>query len=406
MSVEETAVEAEDSTENIDNSNESQISPLELSDEDVANFDVEEAIASAEKNATGSDDSDAASDSDSDSSDDNDEDTNSDDSASEANDADESGDPDTSKDADTAEGLDTSDDSDTDDTNDTTKDVQNKDSVAVNYEAAGKKLFEPFRANGKDMQIDSVDDAITLMQMGANFNKKMAGLKPNLKLMKMLQNNDLLDEGKLNYLIDLSKQNPEAIKKLIKDSGLDPLTIDVEKDPEYKAGTYNVDDSEVELDSVLSELEDSKSYRQTLEIISTKWDASSKKVLVESPDIIRTINQHVELGYYDKISSRMEKERMLGRLTGLNDIQAYKVVGDAINAEGGFGTPPETPQKPVNSQTDEKATKRKQDADAKKAQKRAASHNPSTPGDDVNDYGNILGMSDEEFAKLPASKFM
>ena len=32
----------------------------------------------------------------------------------------------------------------------------------------------------------------------------------------------------------------------------------------------------------------------------------------------------------------LEREKMLGRLTGLSDLEAYKTVGDAIHERGGF----------------------------------------------------------------------
>ena len=58
----------------------------------------------------------------------------------------------------------------------------------LDYKAEYEKLLKPFKANGRDIQVGSVDDAIALMQMGANYNKKMAALKPNMKLLKMLEN--------------------------------------------------------------------------------------------------------------------------------------------------------------------------------------------------------------------------
>ncbi|RLD76246.1 MAG: hypothetical protein DRJ15_15705, partial [Bacteroidetes bacterium] len=134
----------------------------------------------------------------------------------------------------------------------------------IDYKAEYERLIAPFRANGKDMQIESVDDALTLMKMGANYNKKMAGLKPNLKLLKMLEKNDLLDESKLSFLIDLDQKNPGAVNKLIKDSGIDPLDIDTEKEDEYRPSTYTVDDKEVELDGVLDEIRDTQSFKDTL----------------------------------------------------------------------------------------------------------------------------------------------
>src|SRR5690606_34973436 len=109
----------------------------------------------------------------------------------------------------------------------------------VDYEAEYKRLLTPFKANGREIQVKSVDDAIQLMQMGANYNKKMAALKPNLKLMKMLQNNNLLSEEKLSFFIDLEKKDPAAINKLVKDAGINPMDLDAEKATGYKQSTHS-----------------------------------------------------------------------------------------------------------------------------------------------------------------------
>lgn len=128
--------------------------------------------------------------------------------------------------------------------------------VSPDYEKLYNELLSPFRANGKEIQIDKVEDARRLMQMGANYNKKMAALKPHLKTLKLLENNGLLDEQKLSFYIDIEQKKPEAIAKLLKDSNIDPLDFDLEKN-DYKASTYTVDDREIELDTVLDELKDS-----------------------------------------------------------------------------------------------------------------------------------------------------
>ena len=41
----------------------------------------------------------------------------------------------------------------------------------------------------------------------------------------MLENAGITDENQLAYLIDLSNKNPQAIQKLVKDSGIDPLDM-------------------------------------------------------------------------------------------------------------------------------------------------------------------------------------
>jgi len=193
-----------------------------------------------------------------------------------------------------------SDETDTDLTNTDETASKKEETSEIDYKAEYERLIAPFRANNREMQIDSVDDARTLMQMGANYNKKMAGLKPNLKLIKMLENNKLLDEEKLSYLIDLDKKNPEAIKKLVKESGIDPMEIDVEGDTGYKNTNYTVDDKEVELDGILDDIQETESFNQTIDIISNKWDASSKEVILEQPSIIKVINEHVAAGIYEQ----------------------------------------------------------------------------------------------------------
>ena len=50
-----------------------------------------------------------------------------------------------------------------------------------------KRILQPFKANGTEVQVRSVDEAIQLMQMGANYTKKMQALQPNLKVLKTLE---------------------------------------------------------------------------------------------------------------------------------------------------------------------------------------------------------------------------
>ena len=273
---------------------------------------------------------------------------------------------------------------------------------AIDYKAQYEKLFTPFKANGKEIAVTNVDDAISLMQMGANYNKKMAALKPNLKLMKLLENNGLLNEERIGFLIDLEKKNPDAISKLVKDSGLDPMDLDADKASGYKPNTYTVDDKEMELDAVLDELQGTPAYNRTLDIVSTKWDGPSKQVIAATPQLLKVINSHVQSGIYDTIVKEVEHERMFGRLTGLSDIEAYRQVGDAIQARGGFNSAEQTPQKavvvpPKPSKVDEDKLREKKRA--------ASSTKPAGSSAPLRDF-NPLAMSDEEFSKQVNSKFL
>ena len=281
----------------------------------------------------------------------------------------------------------------------------------LDYKAEYEKLLKPFKANGRDIQVGSVDDAIALMQMGANYNKKMAALKPNMKLMKMLENHDLLSEDKLNYLIDLSRKDAGAINKLIKESGIDPLTLDTEKADGYTPKSYKVDEREIELDMVLEQIQHSQAYPKTLEVVSKQWDPASRQVVANSPQLLKIINDHVDRGIYDVISAEVERERIFGRLNGMSDIEAYRQVGDSIQARGGFDhlsqkrtdQGQQAPARPVVVQPKPRVA----DNDKLREMRKAASTSKpaSASAAPASDF-NPLALSDEDFSKLVQPKFL
>lgn len=284
------------------------------------------------------------------------------------------------------------------------------ESAEIDYKAEYEKLLAPFKANGREIRINGVSDAIALMQMGANYNKKMAALKPNLKLMKMLENNNLLSEEKISFLIDLEKKNPNAINKLVKDSGLDPMDLDADKASEYKQTAYTVDDREIELDTVLDELQNSPGYNQTLDVVGNKWDAASKQVIANAPQLLRVINDHVQSGIYDLISKEVENERLFGRLNGLSDIEAYRQIGDALHARGAFnhlaqGSAPGQRQLAPGSVVAASKPKPASD-DRLRDKKRAASPTKPAATTPLPADFNPLALSDEEFGKLVNKHFL
>lgn len=281
-----------------------------------------------------------------------------------------------------------------------------EDTKAVDYKAMYEKLTAPFKANGRDMQVGNVDEAIHLMQMGANYNKKMAGLKPSLKILKMLENEGLLDESKLTYLIDLDKKNPQAVQKFIQESGVDPLTIDPEQKIEYTPSSqYAVGDQQIELDEVLSNIKDTPSYARTIHAVTNQMDEPSKRLLLSQPRSIALINEHMSNGIYDRIMAQVEKDRVFGHLAGLSDIEAYQKVGDVLHKAGAFNdvvNPTTTHKEPVvvettvpASQPDNKLKDKKRAASPTKATVAAKAPLPS-------DF-NPLSMSDDEFEKFAAT---
>ncbi|MDA3807073.1 MAG: hypothetical protein PF440_04085 [Thiomicrorhabdus sp.] len=266
-------------------------------------------------------------------------------------------------------------------------------------------LKAPFKANGKDMTVKSPEDARTLMQMGANYHKKMAGLKPSLSIVKLLEKHELLDPEKINYLIDLNDKNPEAITKLLKDSNIDPLDVDVKADSEYTPKDRTVSDTEFTLDSVLEDIQDSPSYSKTLNVVSEEWDRASRNSILEDPTIIATINGHIENGIYGKVEQAVNYERSLGRLKGLSDIEAYNHIGAEMHKQGKFNSEPEATKETEQAATTVKPVVKKPTlTEAERlAKKLAVSPTKSSSAPAKGEFNPLL-MSDEEFLKFETSR--
>lgn len=280
-------------------------------------------------------------------------------------------------------------------------------SDAIDYKAEYEKLTAPFKANGKDISVRSTEEAIQLMQMGAGYAKRMAALKPNLAIVKMLEKNGLLDESKLSFIIDaVVKKDPGAINKLIKESGLDPMGLDPEKASDYKPGSHAVDAREIDLDAVMDELESTPTFNRTITLVTKEWDAKSRAAIADQPQLLKVINAHMASGVYDLIAAEMAREEALGKLAGLSSLDAYKQIGDAIQARGGFDhlgrqetKKPDTPPVEVTP----KSQSNQDEEDKRNAKKRAAgASRPSAPTAAPTNV-NPLAMSDDEFQKWAAA---
>lgn len=275
----------------------------------------------------------------------------------------------------------------------------------IDYKAEYERLLAPIKANGKEVQIKSIDDAIALAQMGMGYAKKMAALKPNMKLLKLLENNGLLSEEKIGFLIDLDKKNPGAINKLVKDSGIDPMDLSAENASTYKQTAYAVDDREIELDTVLDDIKDSSTYTRTLDVVGNKWDAASKRVVADSPQLVKVINTHIENGIYDLIAKEVDRERTFGRLNGLSDIEAYRQIGDRLNASGAFNHLVSQTNAPTQ-QAQKVIAAPKVDDSKLIEKKRAASSTKATPVTNKTADFNPLALSDDEFNKIAESQYI
>lgn len=283
-------------------------------------------------------------------------------------------------------------DEESEESDDDEEEEEKEESDVLNYKELYEGLMAPFKANKKEIKVDSPEELRRLAQMGVGYNAKMTEIKPLRKIGKMLENAELLDEAKISYLIDLYKQEPKAINKLIKDSGIDPLDINIDSTDDYKPNTtYTVDDKHLTLSDTLTALEQSTSGREAMEIVSNKWDEKSKQAFLNNPSMFQDLEKQIEDGTYQRITDIVENDRALNKIPdGITDLQAYSIVGQALAKEGNQ-TPKVVNTKPARSKpVNKEVNKRKKAASSTKGKVTNTKSIPKNP----------LSLSDDEFEKF------
>ena len=307
-----------------------------------------------------------------------------------------------SKDSSVGSKINTAKDIDTKKDSDNIQDDKKQQNQQVDYKAFYEQVMAPFKANGKTIELKSPEEVLELMQMGANYTKKMQSIAPYRKTLLMLENNNLLNEDKLSFLIDLDKKNPEAIKKLLKDSNIDPLEIDTSIEPAYKAGLNKVSDAEANFMSVLSDLKTQETGMATIRTINDTWDEQSKDLLWNDPSIMNTIHQQMNNGAYQLIVDEMERRKMLGQLSpSVPFLMAYQQVGNDLvrqkqrQAQSMQSVQNQSvqPQQPVAVKKQSTKPSVTNDRQARAAGITKTNSKPAKK------FINPLAMSDEEFLK-------
>lgn len=280
------------------------------------------------------------------------------------------------------------------------------------YASFYKRLIGgPIKANGKDIQLNNEEEVLRMVKMGANYTQKMQALAPHRKILMMLESNGLLDESQLGFLIDLNKKNPDAIKKLVKDSGIDPLDIDVKAESTYRPGNHAISEDEAAFRTTLDDLKSNPHGAETLRVIDKTWDVKSKETLLASPGVMELINEHRENGIYQRVAETIEHRRTTGIIgPQVPFIQAYKAIGEELAKAGKLADLVEPSQSKQDSPPSSlvpsenklatavvrKGQPKKQVVNTDKAS--AAGTTRSTPKKATVGI-NPLGMSDDDFLK-------
>ena len=194
------------------------------------------------------------------------------------------------------------------------------------------RLFQPFKASGKEFQVRNIDEAISLMQKGVDYTQKQQQLKPRLAEMKTLDQYGMLGDN-LNYAIDLFTGRPEAVAKLIRDKKLDvnqlmPSSNEFGETQEtttnYVPNNHKISEEQMQLSDVFDTLKANNSYDKVNTAV-TKFDEVSQREFVKDPNKLLALQEHINSGLYDAVMNEIDHQKTIGNpaLTGKTDFEVY-----------------------------------------------------------------------------------
>ena len=269
------------------------------------------------------------------------------------------------------------------------EDVKETPPKDVDYETVYKDIFKPFKANGKDITPRTVEDVVQLMQMGANYTKKMQLMAPLKKAAESLSRADIKEDD-LNFLIDVHKGDKEAIKKLLTKHNVDPMELDLDS-TNYVPKNNIVSDEDVEYSNILDDVRDSLPKIQ--EIITNTWDTRSKEALLKDPNLMRALHEEIAIGRFDNVQAQLEIEKTFGRYKGKSDVEAYIDLVTKLAAKEQSNHQPDGTNKP----TPKADVPTKPIPDKTKA---APIRTKATNQGSTLTAKDIFSMSEDQFAKL------
>lgn len=206
----------------------------------------------------------------------------------------------------------------------------------IDYKGFYEKVMTPFTANGTTITLQNPEEAVKLMQMGANYTKKMQAIAPYRKTIEFLKKENMLDDTTLSYLSDLNQHNKEAIKKLIKDSNiefyeLDPSREDEGETPYVPVNKNNFTDQQIIFRDKVDEINSTPEGHALIQTIHSSFDNESINALADRPYVLDVLATHHKQGIFDHVAKEIQRREIFDEsLKGKPFLQKYFEVGDAL----------------------------------------------------------------------------
>ena len=262
----------------------------------------------------------------------------------------------------------------------------------VDYKGFYNTIMKPFKANGKTIELRSPEEAIQLMQMGANYTRKMQEISKHRKTIATLQENGIKTDEDLAFILDIKNKNPEALQKFFKDNDIDPFDVDTSAEVNYKPKVKMVSEEVLETRAILDELNSDPEGSKTLRLIADTWDEESTRFMWNNPSAFGIIHEQRLSGVYDQIMSEINRQTTLGTLSTTGSIlEKYNIVGNQLF---GAGQPQNgTTRKPIDTRVGSRSSTPSSNQKAK------AARSPSATGKRSSSVvlEDLMNLDDDKF---------
>ena len=177
---------------------------------------------------------------------------------------------------------------------------------------------------------------IQSQQMAASYSDRMAALKPYRPLMKPLKERGYLDDPeKFNFDMQVADGDIEALKKLLKDKGIDPYELDMDN-VNFEQKNYVASDIDVAVDDMFEDAKRIGVDKQLQEAFTRDWDDSSIVDILSNDQYRADLLDHIQSGAYDIVQDKIaefKRSDVSGTFTGMSKIDQYKTAVRTVAEE-------------------------------------------------------------------------
>lgn len=271
-------------------------------------------------------------------------------------------------------------------------------------------LREAYKINGKDVKIEDPKEIRRMVSRGIHLESRIAAMHDNAQVGAAIAKAGVKAED-IGLLIDILAKKPEAIAKVVKDSGLDINSLYDDEEKEYKPSALPLP-SDVESKFTLHTTVHGhdENYMFALNE-ANEWDAESQSIILQNPNVLNILAQHKADGTFDEISEVVTRKRTLEGDTR-PVIAVYDEVGRALYAQK--QQQQKAAPKTVNTGNAAKPKLPKRtrivDADLERKRKivqgaRGKTKNKARQDVDALSVSDIQSMSQEDFESIDPNKF-